>query len=202
MNRRGCHVTLGFGVRWLILRRKHLGNASTRRLSAASGFTFLELIIVIGLLTALGTVILIVASRTRATATSLNCLANLKQVNQALRNFAWDHESRFPDPGAAELPWEKMIQKYLPNTGVLVCPADSEVAPVSGSSYDWRDTTLPEATLAGKLITDSRRPDAVLTIESLPGWHHKGSINVGKLDGSCTTMDANEALADLMKPIR
>jgi type II secretory pathway pseudopilin PulG len=189
-------------VRWLISRRNQSRNARTRRLSAVSGFTFLELIVVIALLTALGTVVLIVASRTRAAATGMNCLANLKQVNQALRSFAWDHENRFPDPGTAEQPWERMIEKYLPNSGVLVCPADSEIAPVTGSSYDWRDTTLPEATLAGKLFTDSRRPDAVLSIEALPGWHHKGAINVGRIDGSCTTMDANEAMADLMKPIR
>jgi prepilin-type N-terminal cleavage/methylation domain-containing protein len=166
------------------------------------GFTLLELIIVMGLLVALAGVVLLVASRTRSTATSLNCLGNLKQVTGALRSYAFDHGSRFPDPGAAELPWEKMIAKYLPNTSMLICPADSEIAPVTGSSYDWRDTTLPEATLAGKLFSDVRRSDAVLTIESLPGWHAQGQINVGLVDGSSTTMDANKAMSDLMKPIR
>jgi type II secretory pathway pseudopilin PulG len=190
------------GVSWLIPRRNNFRYARTRGASRPRGFSLLELILVVGLLAALGCVILIVASRTRAAATSINCLGNIQQVNNALRSYAWDHDNRFPDPGAAELPWEKMIAKYLPNSGVLVCPADSEIAPVTGSSYDWRDTTLPEATLAGKLITDSRRPDAVLTIEALPGWHAQGNINVGRLDGSCMTMDANQAMADLMRPIR
>ena len=195
------------GVSLQFSRRNQLRHATARSVSAVGrtaphAFTLLELLIVTGLIAAIACVVMIVANRTRAAATTMNCLGNMKQVTHALRTYAWDHENRFPDPGNAELPWEQMIQKYIANTGVLVCPADSEVAPVTGSSYDWRDTTLPEATLAGKLFTDCKRPDAVLTIEALPDWHERGKINVGRIDGSCATMDANEAMSDLLKAIR
>jgi prepilin-type N-terminal cleavage/methylation domain-containing protein len=189
-----------------VTRRTSFGYAHSRGLTAnnvlRAGFTLLEMLVVIGVIAAVAGVVVIAATRTRSTATSMNCLNNLKQVTHSLRSFAWDHKDRYPDPGVAEQPWEQMIAKYLPNTNVLVCPADSEIAPATNSSYDWRDTVVPNCTMAGKLYTDYSRSDAVLTIESLPGWHKQGSINVGRVDGSCDTMDANQALSDLLKPIR
>lgn len=155
-----------------------------------------------GVIAAMAGAVLFLAIKTREVASDAGCLTNLRQVTNALRTYAMDNGGYFPDPGAAEQPWERMIAKYLPDTTRLVCPADKEIAPLTGSSYDWRDTTLPQSTLAGKLITDVRRTTAVLTIESLPGWHAKDEINVGRVDGSCTTMGANEAMADLLQPVR
>lgn len=187
-------------------RRIHVRHAPASGVSAwkpsRAGFTLLELLVVIGVIAAVAGVVVIAATRTRTTATNISCLANVKQITTALRTFAVDNKNRYPDPGAAEKPWEQMIAKHLPGTSVLLCPADAEIAPVTGSSYDWRDTTLPNCTMAGRSFTDYTRSEAVLVIESLPGWHKQGTINVGKVDGSCETMNANEALSDLLKPIR
>ena len=71
-----------------------------------------------------------------------------------------------------------------------------------GSSYDWRDTGLPETTLAGRLITDSKRGDCVLAFEALPGWHTPGRMNAALLDGSASSMEQAKCMEDLYRPIR
>jgi hypothetical protein len=147
-------------------------------------------------------ILLVALRRARISAQSVQCLSNLHQISTALRLYAHDHADRFPDPALAGTSWEFTLQEYLPNANVFRCPADEELGPTSGSSYDWRDTGAEETTLAGVLMTEARRPDVVLTFEALPGWHTKRMMNVGLLDGSCRTMDGQEAVSDLLKPIR
>jgi hypothetical protein len=78
------------------------------------------------------------------------------------------------------------------------CPADDEVFPALGSSYDWRDTPDPETTLAGRDILIPQRSNLVLAFEALPGWHNKKRMNVCFLgDGSAQEMDYETAMRDL-----
>lgn len=117
--------------------------------------------------------------------------------------YASDNGNRFPDRASLEeVSWETMIHRYLQNSKVFECAADEEIAPTAGSSYDWRDTGVPETTLAGRMMTEVRRQDVVLTLEALPGWHFKRKMNVGRIDGSCCTMDDQHAVGDLLMPIR
>jgi hypothetical protein len=74
--------------------------------------------------------------------------------------------------------------------------------PAIGSSYDWRDTGVNSTTMAGKLLADTRRLNAVLAFEAMPGWHVKGNMNCALLDGSVQTLDATVCLSDLEIPIR
>src|SRR5947208_14930878 len=113
----------------------------------------------------------------RITAQSDNSTSILRQITTGLRMIAGDNGNRFPDPGALEVSWESTIRRYLQNSKVFECPADEELAPTAGSSYDWRDTSVPETTLAGRMMTEVRRQDLVLTIEALPGWHYKKKMN-------------------------
>ena len=48
----------------------------------------------------------------------------------------------------------------------FVCPADNELAPIVGSSYDWRDTADASTTLAGRVITDCGRPSLIIAFEA------------------------------------
>lgn len=174
-----------------------------RRLRGArSGFTFIELLVAIGIIAVLMGLLLVVIGRVRNSANATACLSNLRQITTGLRAYANDNGNRFPDPEGAGTSWESTIQSYAPNPKVFLCPSDQEVGPATGSSYDWRDTALAETTLAGRLVTDAKRADLVLTLEALPGWHAKKKMNVGLIDGSCRVMDDQEAVADLLKPIR
>lgn len=170
--------------------------------SRGIGFSLIELMMVIAIISVLAGAMLVVIKQLRQSAEAVNCLANLRQITTAFRMYAGDNGYRLPDPQAVEVSWESMISKYVSNPGVFRCPADSELGPVAGSSFDWRDTGKPETTLAGRLMTDSQRGNCVLTFEALPGWHKKLRMNVGRLDGSCATLESSEAIADIMLPLR
>jgi len=154
---------------------------------------------IIGLLTAL---IVPLVGRSRASAQSVMCLSQLRQIGAAFFQYAADNDKRLPDPFEVQISWEELLSKYLPDRNGFHCPADNELFPSVGSSYDWRDTGRPETTLAGRPMTDTNRPDPVLAFEALPGWHVKGRMNAVTLGGACASMDQEVCLEDLQQPIR
>jgi len=76
---------------------------------------------------------------------------------------------------------------FVADDQIFRCPADDELYPAVGSSYDWRDTADPVTTLAGQSIESVIRSDAVLVFESLPGWHDKGTMNAAMLAPSASS---------------
>jgi type II secretory pathway pseudopilin PulG len=175
--------------------------ASCRR-TFRRAFTYTELLVSVGLVGLLTALVLPVIGRSRATAQSVACLAHLRQIGAGLLQYAADNDKRLPDPFEVQVSWEELLLKYLPDKGVFRCPSDDELFPAVGSSYDWRDTGRPETTFAGRLITDTNRPDPVLAFEALPGWHVKGRMNAIHLSGAGSSMDQEACLEDLQQPIR
>jgi len=141
-------------------------------------------------------IVLPVMSRARAASRSVTCLSNLRQINVAFHLFAERNHGLLPDPSVTNLSWEASLLKYT-HPGVFGCPADGELFPTLGSSYDWRDTADPSTTLAGKDILGSHRASLVLAFESLPGWHARGQINAALMDGSARAMSNEQCLRDL-----
>jgi hypothetical protein len=160
------------------------------------------MLICLGIITILTVLVLPLIAKSRASAQSLTCLSHLRQIGNAFIQYAADNDKRLPDPFEMQISWEQTLRKYLPDNEVFRCPADGELFPSIGSSYDWRDTPRPDTTLAGRLITDSNRPDPVLAFEALPGWHVKGRMNAVTLSGAGLSMDQEECLEDLQLPIR
>ncbi len=177
--------------------QKHSRGAAPRR---CSGFSVIELLVVIGIIAILIAIIVPVVSRARQSKRTVECLNNLRSIGAGFQAYALEHQGRLPDPETTEQSWEQLI---TPTTGDhFHCPADSELFPVVGSSYDWRDTGKESTTMAGKSIADVRRSNAVLAMDALPGWHLKSKINVLRLDGSVETMDQQECFRDLATPVR
>jgi hypothetical protein len=139
-------------------------------------------------------------SRVRRAQQSTVCLATLRHIADAFRMYASDNQMRLPDPGTANLSWEQMLRRY--DRAPFACPADAELYPTLGSSYDWRDTGDPATTLAGRSIADLARPSATLCFEALPWWHRKYHLNVARLDGSVVTVHEDEFIADLATPMK
>jgi len=166
------------------------------------GFTYAELLVSVGIITCLIGLVLPLIGRSRASAQSVTCLSHLRQIGAAFFEYAADNEKRLPDPFEVQTSWEQILRKYLPEEGAFHCPADGELFPSVGSSYDWRDTGRSETTLAGRLITDTTRPDPVLAFEALPGWHLKGRMNAVTLSGAGLSMDQEACLEDLQQPLR
>jgi prepilin-type N-terminal cleavage/methylation domain-containing protein len=173
--------------------------AKSRSHSAA--FTLLEMLVSIAIIALLATLIIGAVVRVRSSAQSVKCLANLRQIANAFHVYVADNGGKMPDPLGDAVPWETSIRPYIANTDVFGCPADQEVFPAVGSSYDWRDTGDPATSIAGQ-APDNMRGDAVLTFESLPGWHSKRKINVVRMNGSAEMIDEQDCFADLTRPVQ
>lgn len=166
---------------------------------AGHGFTLLELLIIIGIISLLLALLVPVYAKVRQTQRSVQCVATVSKLAQGFQSYVLAHRGRFPDPGTVDASWEEIIHPYF--NGKLECPADSELYPAIGSSYDWRDTGADSTTLAGKLLASIQRSDAVIVFEAMPGWHNKGQLNVARIDGSASSMDEEDCYKDLATPL-
>jgi prepilin-type N-terminal cleavage/methylation domain-containing protein len=171
------------------------------RRTRVSGFSLVELLVVILIIGVLASITIGVVSKLRAAASNTACLSNLQQIAMAFQQYATGNKGHLPDPLASDSSFENALSRYLASTSVFQCPADEELFPVLGSSYDWRDTGVATTTLAGKPLA-AARGDAVLAFEALPGWHQKKRINAAQCSGAVQTMDRDACLGDLEKPVQ
>jgi len=160
-----------------------------------AGFTVVELLVVMGILGVLIGILIPVISRAQAASKATSCLLTLGNIGKAFQLYAQDNKMTLPDPGGVGLSWEQLLQPYF--KAPFKCPADEEMYPSVGSSYDWRDTPDGDTTLAGSSVVSITRSDLVLAFEALSGWHRKHKINVVRLDGAAITMDEEACMADL-----
>lgn len=169
---------------------------------ARRGFTLVEVIIVIGIIAILSAIVLTMITRSRSAATSAQCVANIHAAAVGLTTYAHDHGLRFPDPTSLNMSWEQTIRPYIPSPRAFQCPGDSEIYPIVGSSYDWRDTGNTSTTLAGMTLSSFNRMNTVLVFESLPGWHQKQRMNAALVDGSTQNMAQTDCIVDLQTAVR
>ena len=169
----------------------------SERRTYTRGFSVTELLVVLGIIAVLLGFTFVMALRFKSSAGGVNCLSNLMQIRSALGAYAAEHGGRFPEPQVGDPSWESLLRPRLPNTP-FQCPADKEIFPTFGSSYDWRDTGDPATTLAGKLVSEARL-SAVLIFDTFPGWHEKSMMNAAFVDGSARSMAEPECLGDLQR---
>lgn len=172
------------------------------RRARAGGYTYVELLVSLGVISILVALLMPVIGKSRASAQSAYCLSQLRQIGAGLLQYALDNDKRLPDPYMTQTSWEQLIRRYVSSADTFRCPADDELFPTVGSSYDWRDTGFPETTLAGRLVDDTWRGDCVLAFEALPAWHSAGRMNAVLLDGTCLSMDQEQCIGDIQTPIR
>ena len=161
-----------------------------------------ELLVTIGVIAVVAGFAIPVVSRARAAAQSVSCVSNLRQIWLGFTQYAAANEHCLPDPFRSGASWEQLLRPYLSDPAAFQCPADHELGPSIGSSYDWRDTGRPDTTLAGRLLTDCNRGGVVMAFEALPGWHAARRMNAVTLDGAAQTMDDEGCLGDLRRAIR
>ena len=155
-----------------------------------------------GIISVLVALLVPVVGKSRASAQSITCLSQLRQIGAGFLQYAADNEKCLPDPFAAQKSWEQLLRPYLGTADVFRCGGDTEIYPMVGSSYDWRDTGRYETTLAGRLITDVDQSNCVLAFEALPSWHAAGRMNAVFLNGSAQAMEQETCMADILRKIR
>jgi competence protein ComGC len=158
--------------------RLHLPAKATR------AFTFIELLIILGLFAVLAFLFLPVETGDKAPASRINCVNNLKQIGLAFKLWANDHQEKLPmqvsvtnggtmelvDSGKTFLHFAA-ISNELSDPKILVCPADPTRKPATNFSsglnnakisyfvgIDAQPTLLSQMFLSGDFnITNGRR---------------------------------------------
>jgi prepilin-type N-terminal cleavage/methylation domain-containing protein/prepilin-type processing-associated H-X9-DG protein len=102
-------------------------------------FTLIELLVVIAIIAILAAILFPVFARAREQARKSACLSNLKQISTATLLYAQDYDETFPNanwigPEAFPPNWyfgesaKTLLQPYVKNQRVFVCPSDTELA--------------------------------------------------------------------------
>ncbi|MGN6368565.1 MAG: type II secretion system protein [Phycisphaerae bacterium] len=172
----------------------------TSRRSFPRAMTLIEILVVIGILAILVAVALPAIARARHNSRTAQCLSNLHQIGTAFGIYAEMNAYRLPDPGSVGTQWEDLLSSLVAKN-TFRCPEDTELFDSLGSSYDWRDTSDPLTTLAGKQVLGGVRQDAVLSFDALPGWHIPDGMNAVFVDGSAKSVPREQCMGDLMQPV-
>ncbi len=117
--------------------------------SSLSGFTLVELLVVITIIAILAAILFPVFAASKEAAKRSSCLSNMKQLGTGFVLYLSDNESTYPtcdndkakivgqppEPetpeadGPPERDWTITVLPYLKNFGIMRCPSDSSVAP-------------------------------------------------------------------------
>lgn len=182
------------------MRTQKGGEQVTKRL----GFTLIELLVVIAIIAILAAILFPVFARAREKARQSSCLSNVKQLTLAVMMYTQDYDETLPgyympDSPSSNDQWHEIIEPYVKNEQIFVCPSDANANPGYGwnyrwISYGWREDP-PSAT---KLAEIEYPAETVLMADSSqyyvrgPGtthesyWpepRHNGGSNFGLADG-------------------
>jgi competence protein ComGC len=167
------------------------------------GLSLVEMMMVLSIIILLTVIVLATIAKARMLAQATGCLSNLRQIHAAFVQYALNNDGRFPPPAstAAGRSWESFLSPYIGPVQAFRCPADSDIFPSVGSSYDWRDTPDDKTTLAGKQEQSPMRQDMILSLDTLPGWHGRHTITAVRLNGQAQLLPEDDVFQNLQLPV-
>jgi len=117
------------------------------------GFTLVELLVVIGVLTVLVSMLLPALQKARASANAVACMSNLRTLGTATQMYHQINKGRAWIDNAHKEWWLTILKPYYVNKNVLICPtADQNYLLIPdgvGTAFTcWGPSTLPGNWLA------------------------------------------------------
>jgi len=120
--------------------------------SRHKGFTLVELLIVIAIITLLMAIAMPIMTRAREKARQTACMVNLHNIHMAIRMYRID-EGAYPgpyDPVSGRGGMNALYPQYLESRNALICPSDrnnaqsyvkayANLLSASGNMYYWQD---------------------------------------------------------------
>jgi prepilin-type N-terminal cleavage/methylation domain-containing protein/prepilin-type processing-associated H-X9-DG protein len=108
---------------------------------ARSGFTLIEILVVIAIIALLAAILFPVFARARENARRASCQSNMKQISLGIMQYTQDYDERFPLQGGTGggcgtaaspttyygtgLSWAMASQPYVKSTQIFKCPSDT-----------------------------------------------------------------------------
>jgi prepilin-type N-terminal cleavage/methylation domain-containing protein/prepilin-type processing-associated H-X9-DG protein len=158
------------------------------------GFTLVEILVSIGIVTLLAAIAIPSLRVARARADSAKCVSHLRSLGVALNLYLADHQMIMPDIEAGraskteDVPViDNTIDSYVDNQGIFTCPAGRHVAEKSGTSYYWNSALRGQAVAALRLFWLDD-PGKIPVLVDKEGWHRYVEDKVNHLfaDGHVT----------------
>jgi prepilin-type N-terminal cleavage/methylation domain-containing protein/prepilin-type processing-associated H-X9-DG protein len=98
----------------------------TRSLRTRHGFTLIELLVVIAIIAILAAILFPVFAQAREKARQTSCLSNTKQLALGVLMYAEDYDEALPpDQNDAFVLWPDLLNPYIKNSQVRICPSDT-----------------------------------------------------------------------------
>ena len=147
--------------------------AGGKDFSPDSGFSLLELLLVLGIMLVLGGLMYGTNSRSRQRAMQAACQKNLQTIALALQVYAGDFQSAFPvvkSAATAEEPLSLLVPRYTSATEPFICPGTKDAALPEAESF--KDRRISYAYYMGWRVTNATAAaDALVTdrqVNTLP----------------------------------
>jgi len=153
-----------------------------KRENTRSGFTLLELLIVVVIIAALAGIAFPVGRSLLAKSREAACLGNLRNIGVGLQLYLQDNNQMLPTLALAresktseEPVLETVLLPYMEAKDAFQCPADKEEFEKTGSSYSWNTTQNGLHSSKVSFFGNDSRPEAVPLIFDKEGWHPSGT---------------------------
>ncbi|MFO7947123.1 MAG: DUF1559 domain-containing protein [Armatimonadota bacterium] len=146
------------------------------------GFTLIELLVVIAIIAILAAILFPVFARAREKARQTSCLSNVKQIALGVMMYAQDYDETLcglsnASP-AANNQWFEVLQPYIKNKAILVCPSHdsgkldiSKEYPDFEPSYGWNYRWIE----FGTSLAAFEKPAQTVLLADCSRWHLDGT---------------------------
>ena len=170
-----------------------------------SGFTLIELLVVIAIIAILAAILFPVFAQARETARKTSCLSNLKQLGLSVMMYVQDYDETYPrtsyldGDGVHDYTWTSVVQPYVKNVQIFVCPSDPHPCPAvtnGGKIYvqvplfsyitnynvipahDWAPIAMATVDLpAATIMLSERRPMFDASSNPISSWKGVSAYN-------------------------